>query len=986
MKSDQENAIKAIIDDVGKARAIGKHGKTIPEHSPVGSSGSNGVVERGIQSIEEMLRVMRSALEERLGVALDVTSSVWPWMTELAALTLNRLEVGRDGKTAYERVKGKAARFQGFEFCEKVLWRRKPVNDKMGKLQCMWEDGVYLGIKALTGEIIVGNSKGVWRTRTVRRRPFEERWSPSNLSMIAGVPWCVHGDDDNQDGEKLRIVGEDEEGFGIEVPLGDPPATEMPQPRNVGIRRTDLEKYGYTPRCAGCASILRGVAPERQSKHSAACRTRMEKELKGEDRTAKAKDRKDEYISKIIEEDEQQREKKRKTEDEARSSCAAAASSSDSAAGMKTDERGYKRREENDKIGEAHSKKARAKEDDGKGGARKLEEEEEERRTRRRTEEEKGMKRKPEEQLEKGEVNEVRVVYGLENIKMITPHESKKEEESEDAEGEDDNTGEFFDELTGEKLDSTAVRAGRKEEMDFIKAIPLYDAVDAQECWDKTGKGPTSSKWVDVKKGDGVRCRWVARDFKSKGEKDREDLFAAMPPLEAKRILFRASRKKGSTKKLLFLDVRKAHLNGVCDVDAYVVLPEEAGELPGKVGKLRHWLYGFRPAGHAWEKDYSDKFESIGMMKGKASSVLFFNKTSGLMCVVHGDDFTFLGEEEDLIEMKAKMEEWYEITDRGMIGHGETCKKEASILNRDLKWHDEFLEYRADPKHRKQIMEDMGIVGESKGLEAPSSKEDEEEVDDDEELNKAESTSFRRTAARLNYLAQDRTDIQFGTMKACKNMSKPKRSSWRRLKRLARYLQTTPELVIKFFDASDEDLKFVDVYADSDWAGDKKSRKSTSGGIVMWGGGMIKSWSKSQSVVATSSGEAELYALSKAVAEGLGIRSLLADLGFQVKLRVWTDSSAAKSITARTGMGKMRHVETQYFWVQQVVSQGLVKVCKIPGELNPADILTKPKSKREMVPLLQGVNVELGVPMVANLCYTRDSRRSARYRNPYSLW
>ena len=201
---------------------------------------------------------------------------------------------------------------------------------------------------------------------------------------------------------------------------------------------------------------------------------------------------------------------------------------------------------------------------------------------------------------------------------------------------------------------------------------------------------------------------------------------------------------------------------------------------------------------------------------------------------------------------------------------------------------------------------------------------------------------------------------------------------------MARYLQCSPELVIKFFDASEEDLKFLDVYADSDWAGDKKSRKSTSGGIVVWGGGMIKSWSKSQSVIATSSGEAELYALSKGVAEGLGIKSLLADLGFQVELRVWTDSSAAKAITARTGMGKMRHIETQYLWVQQVVQKGLVKIRKVPGELNPADILTKPKSKREMIPLLQRINVDLTIPLVANLCYSHDSRRSAGGGNPYT--
>ena len=66
-----------------------------------------------------------------------------------------------------------------------------------------------------------------------------------------------------------------------------------------------------------------------------------------------------------------------------------------------------------------------------------------------------------------------------------------------------------------------------------------------------------------VMKAEGMRSRWVARDFKPKGDKDREDLFAAMPPLEAKRMLFRQARVRRRKKyKLLFIDVRKAHLNG----------------------------------------------------------------------------------------------------------------------------------------------------------------------------------------------------------------------------------------------------------------------------------------------------------------------------------------------------------------------------------------------------------------------------------------
>ena len=74
-------------------------------------------------------------------------------------------------------------------------------------------------------------------------------------------------------------------------------------------------------------------------------------------------------------------------------------------------------------------------------------------------------------------------------------------------------------------------------------------------------------------KSDGVRSRLVARDFKG-GDKHRDDLFAATPPLESKRL-----RVNGRlTRKLLFIDAKKAHLNPVCKEDVYVELPDEAGE------------------------------------------------------------------------------------------------------------------------------------------------------------------------------------------------------------------------------------------------------------------------------------------------------------------------------------------------------------------------------------------------------------------------
>ena len=128
------------------------------------------------------------------------------------------------------------------------------------------------------------------------------------------------------------------------------------------------------------------------------------------------------------------------------------------------------------------------------------------------------------------------------------------------------------------------VRLAECEEIAFLKRINLYVETDVAECWANTGKAPISTKWVKVNKGTAeapeMRCRLVARDFKPKGEKDRGDLFAAMPPLEAKKALFqqavnenarnRACGREGI--KLMLIDVKKAHLNGVVGEASTLIL------------------------------------------------------------------------------------------------------------------------------------------------------------------------------------------------------------------------------------------------------------------------------------------------------------------------------------------------------------------------------------------------------------------------------
>ena len=147
-------------------------------------------------------------------------------------------------------------------------------------------------------------------------------------------------------------------------------------------------------------------------------------------------------------------------------------------------------------------------------------------------------------------------------------------------------------------------------------------------------------------------------------------------------------------------------------------------------------------------------------------------------------------------------------------------------------------------------------------------------------------------------------------------MSQPTEVALRALKIIGRFIEGRPRLVLvmNFGEGSQP----IDVYVDSDYAGCPRTRKSTSGGCVMRGTHLIKSWNSTQkNAISLSSGEAELYSIVKGVGTGLGVQQFLEDLGMSAAMRVHTDSAAAQGICKRVGLGTQRHIAVNSLWVQE---------------------------------------------------------------------
>ena len=97
------------------------------------------------------------------------------------------------------------------------------------------------------------------------------------------------------------------------------------------------------------------------------------------------------------------------------------------------------------------------------------------------------------------------------------------------------------------------------------------------------------------------------------------------------------------------------------------------------------------------------------MEKGVADPIAFYHPGEGMRCVVHGDEFTFLGWESDLEEMAKRLREHYQLKVRGILGGEPGDVEEITILNRKLTWRANEMKYEADPKHAEIIERGVGL-------------------------------------------------------------------------------------------------------------------------------------------------------------------------------------------------------------------------------------------------------------------------------------
>ncbi|GJW57641.1 putative ribonuclease H-like domain-containing protein, partial [Tanacetum coccineum] len=207
-------------------------------------------------------------------------------------------------------------------------------------------------------------------------------------------------------------------------------------------------------------------------------------------------------------------------------------------------------------------------------------------------------------------------------------------------------------------------------------------------------------------------------------------------------------------------------------------------------------------------------------------------------------------------------------------------------------------------------------------------------------LKKFDFATVKSMIGSLMYLTASRPDIMFAVCACSRFQVTPKTSHLNAVKRIFRYLKGKPKLGLWYPRVSSFDLE---AYSDSDYAGANLDRKSTTGGCQFLGRRLISWQCKKQTIVATSTTEAEYVAAANCCGQVLWIQNQMLDYGFNfMNTKIYIDNESTICIVKNPVFhSKTKHIEIRHHFIRDAYEKKLIQVLKIHTDDNVADLLTK---------------------------------------------
>ncbi|GKE21521.1 hypothetical protein Tco_1433033, partial [Tanacetum coccineum] len=199
---------------------------------------------------------------------------------------------------------------------------------------------------------------------------------------------------------------------------------------------------------------------------------------------------------------------------------------------------------------------------------------------------------------------------------------------------------------------------------------------------------------------------------------------------------------------------------------------------------------------------------------------------------------------------------------------------------------------------------------------------------------------YRSMIGSLMYLTASRPDIMFAVSACSRHQVTPLTSHLNAVKKIFKYLKGQPKLGLWY----PKDSPFqLEAYSDSDYAGSHSDRKSTTGGCQFLGRRLISWQCKKQTIMATSSTEAEYVVAASCYAHVLWIQNQFLDYGFNfMNTKIFIDNQSTICIVKNPVFHqRTKHIEIRHHFIRDANEKNLIQVLKIHTDDNVADLLTK---------------------------------------------
>ncbi|GJT50217.1 putative ribonuclease H-like domain-containing protein [Tanacetum coccineum] len=428
--------------------------------------------------------------------------------------------------------------------------------------------------------------------------------------------------------------------------------------------------------------------------------------------------------------------------------------------------------------------------------------------------------------------------------------------------------------------DESWVEAMQEELLQF-KLQQVWVLVDLPN-----GAKVIGTKWVYRNKKDerGVvvrnKARLVAQGHRQEEGIDYDEVFAPVARIEAIRLFLAFASFMGFI--VYQMDVKSAFLYGTIDEEVYVSQPPGFvdPDHPTKVYKVVKALYGLHQAPRAWYATLSTFLVKHGYRRGTIDKTLFIrrNKKDIMLVQVYVDDIIFGSTNKSWCdEFEALMQSRFQMSSMGEL---------TFFLGLQVKQNKEGI-FISQDKYVAEILKKFDLVNVKAAITPMETKlpltKDEEAFDVDVHL-------YRSMIGSLMYLTASRPDIMYAVCVCSRFQVTPKTSHLNAVKRIFKYLKGKPNLGLWYPRESPLDLE---AFSDSDYGGSNLDRKSTIGGCQFIGQRLISWKCKKQTIVATSTTEAEYVAAANCCGQVLWVQNQLLDYGFNfMNTKIYIDNES----------------------------------------------------------------------------------------------